>query len=176
MAGRRRTPRKSIKQRQPGAGKHPLMRWELSVGTVALGSAAAGDDFLRTLFDTSVRSGNKNCKVGKLTLQWFRDINAATSMFNVAIVRHKEGDAAPTIDDAQTIRDLRSDRKLIRGPFRIMGLGSNGQRQGAMKTVVLEDLLLDPNDDLALIINSVGATTGTNSFYCTERTWWKVTE
>lgn len=129
------------------------------------------------MFDNSSLAGGKYCKVGKMTIQWFRNLTTAGGViYNVAIVKHKQGDAVPLIDDEEVIRDLRSDGKLIRGPFRIMPTGRNGALIGAMDTVVLNDLLLDPNDDLLFVLNVTAATSGTNDFYLQERTWWKVVE
>lgn len=144
---------------------------------MSFGSSAAGTDILRTLFDNSTLAGGKYCKVGKMTIQWMRNLNTTGSQrFEVVVAKHKEGDTAPTIDQETTIRDLRSDGKLVRGPYTIPAVGRNGQSVGMQDTIVLEDLLFDPNDDLVIVLNNFVTGSGTNDFLFREKTWWKVVE
>ena len=58
-----------IKQRQPGMGKHPLMRWDQQAVSLTLGSQTAGDDNYVTLFDNSGLAGNKYLRIAKMTVQ-----------------------------------------------------------------------------------------------------------
>lgn len=167
-----------IKQRQPGRASHPLMRYEQQVGSISIGTATAGDDFSYTLFDTSVRTSNKNSKVGKMTIQWFQTLNTQTRYY-VAVYKRKEGATDETLDDTVSIRDMRSEGRLIRGPWMIGSVVAGSPAVGSLmtrKTIVLEDLLLDPNDDLAFGMTVVGGTSGTNTINLFVKTWWKVTE
>lgn len=167
-----------IKQRQPGRAAHPLMRWEMDVSTLTIGTAGAGDDFGVTIFDNSSRAGNKNAKIGKMTIQWFQSLNTATRYY-VAIYKNKEGATLEQLDDVSAVRDMRSEGRLIRGPWMISSFVPGASVQSSLmprKTIVLEDLLLDPNDDVTFGLTVVGATSGTNSLYFLRRYFWKVTE
>ena len=83
------------------------------------------------------------------------------------------------LDDETTVRDMQSDRKVIRGPFmvtsRIPGI-ETANIQFQRKTIVIEDILLDPNDDIRFLVTMPNATTGTNDLVFFVRTRWKVTE
>ena len=63
-----------IKQRQPGMGKHPLMRWDRGGATLSI-VGSAGAKFLYTLFDNSSLGGGKYLKIGKMTIRWFANLN-----------------------------------------------------------------------------------------------------
>lgn len=177
MGGRRRG-RKGIKQRQPGTASHPLMRYEQTKWTTTIGSASAGDDFALTLFDNSVRAGNKNSKIGKMTIQWFANLNQSAALYYHAIYKAKEGATPETLDAVASIRDMRSEGRLVRGPWMTNARAqySSANTMFPMKTIVLEDLLLDPNDDLMFGHTVTLATTGTNEFQGLTRDFWKVTE
>lgn len=170
--------KKGIKQRQPGTASHPLMRYEQVKGTITIGTSNASDDDGFTLFDTSVRTSNKNSKVGKMTIQWWTNLNE-DNLFFVGVYKHKEGNAPEALDDVVAIRDMRSEGRLIRGPWMLSarGLGNDSANvRQTRKTIVLEDLLLDPNDDLMMSVTQQSATTGTNFVEMFVRTWWRVTE
>ena len=171
--------RVGIKQRQPGMGSHPLMRYDQSVATLNIGSSTVGDDFKVTLFDNSGLAGGKYLKIGKMTIQWWMDMNQAILLY-VAIMKDKEGATTPSLDDESEIRDARSEGRLIRGPWqistRVPGIETANVLY-ARKTIVLKDLLLDPNDDLIMVwITRKANTTGTNDIPYFTRTFWKVVE
>ena len=170
-----------IKQRQPGMGSHPLMRYDQAVLTLTGGSLAVGSDKQATLFDNSGTAGNKYLKIGKMTLQWFLNFNEQNLLY-FAVWKAGEGATALSLDDETEIRNMRSEGRLIRGPWQTTtrgpGIGSaNVITQ--MKTIVLEDLLLDPDDDLMFgytVRGPLGSASGTNDIYLFSRTFWKVTE
>ena len=170
-----------IKQRQPGMGSHPLMRYDQSVQTLTGGSLAVGADKFATLFDNSGTAGNKYLKIGKMTLQWFMNFNEQNLLY-MAVFKDDESSAAPALDDESTVRNMRSEGRLIRGPWQITtrgpGIGS-ANVISQMKTIVIEDILLDPDDDLRFSYTSrgpLGSSSGTNDIYLFTRTFWKVTE
>ena len=107
-----------IKQRQPGMGSHPLMRYDQADATMVVGSVAVSADKYATLFDNSALAGGKYVKVGKLTMQWFMDFNEANVLY-VTVYKDKESSAAQALDDEATIRDMRSEGRLIRGPWQV---------------------------------------------------------
>lgn len=167
-----------IKQRQPGMGSHPLMRYEQAIPSIVVGTGSAGDDSQATLFDNSGTAGSKYLRIGKMTVQQFWDFNT-DGRFYVCVFKAKEGATAPSLSDEQTIRDLRSEGRLIRGPWMVTSLSPNHGLAGvkyAKKTIVLEDLLLDPNDDLMMSLTQVASTSGTNTISMLVRTFWRVTE
>ena len=180
MGGRRRGGRKGIKQRQPGTASHPLMRYEQTKWTLNMGTSSVGDDFGTTLFDTSSRTGNKNSKIGKMTIQWFANLNQAGTLYYHGIYKAKEGATLESLDAVASIRDMRSEGRLVRGPWmtQARGVGHGlANIMTPMKTIVLEDLLLDPNDDLIFGHTTAGvATSGTNDYQGLTRDFWKVTE
>lgn len=158
---------------------HPLMRYEQAVQTLTIGTAAVGTDHGLLLFDTSSRSGNKNSKIGKMTIQWWMDMNQANLLY-MAVYKKKEGDNPETLDDTTTIRDLRSEKRLIRGPWQIATRGPGIESANTLhqrKTIVIQDILLDPNDDLMISWTTrLAATTGSNYIYTFVHDYWKVTE
>ena len=170
--------RVGIKQRQPGRASHPLMRYEQTKWTLSIGTASAGDDFGSTMFDTSTRTGNKNAKIGKMTIQWFANLNQSAALYYHAVYKAKEGATLESLDDTESIRDMRSEGRLVRGPWMTSARGQHGlaNTMYAMKTIVLEDLLLDPNDDLIFGHTVTLGTSGTNEFQGLTRDFWKVTE
>ena len=110
--------RVAITKRQPGMGSHPLMRYDQAVATLTIGSSSPGDDFLYTLFDNSGLAGGKYLKIGKMTMQWWVNFNQDNLIY-LAVMKVKEGDAAPSLDDETEIRDARSEGRLVRGPWQI---------------------------------------------------------
>ncbi len=167
-----------IKQRQPGMGAHPLMRYDQFNVTLAIATGIGGNA-RALLFDNSGLAGGKYLKIGKMTVQWFMNINQQTLIW-FAIVKEKEGASLMSLDDEATIRDARSEGRLIRGPWIVSSRGKGVEAANtmyALKTVVLEDLLLDPNDDLALVsVNHLTTLSGTNNVEAFVRVFWKVVE
>ena len=178
MGGRRRS-RVAITKRQPGMGSHPLMRYDQQVGSISVGSSSPGDDFFYTLFDNSSMAGGKYLKIGKLTLQWWVDFNQANLVY-LAVMKTKEGATTPSLDDEVQIVDARSEGRLVRGPWQISTqhpYASGTNVLHARKTIVLKDLLLDPNDDLLFVLTTrKTSSTGTNTVWTFARTFWKVVE
>ena len=168
-----------IKQRQPGMGKHALMRYDQGVLLKTLGALAASGDVSALLVDNSALAGGKYMKVGKLTMQWFTQFNNTDRVFYVAVYKQKEGATAEALDIEEDIRDARSEGRLVRGPWQLstMPPGCVSGQMVQRKTIVLEDLLLDPNDDLLFgVTNGTEAFTGTNDLLMFVHKFWKVTE
>lgn len=171
--------RKGIKQRQPGTAAHPLMRWDQTSPSEVFGAGSAGDDFSTVIFDNSVLAGGKYVKIGKLTLQWFIAFDDLNTRLYMAVYKQKEGSTAESLDDEVAIRDMRSEGRLIRGPWWMSSYTPGSFAAGQMmprKTIVLEDLLLDPNDDLLVGWTLVDTMTGTNNAFMYMRAFWRVTE
>lgn len=168
-----------IKRRQPGMASRPLMRYEQQILTMSLGSSTVGDDFSIVLFDISSRSSNKYCKLGKMTIQWWTNFNEQ-NLFYFALYKAKEGATAPSLDDVSTIRDLRSEGRLIRPPTQISTRGPGIETANVMwqrKTIVIEDILLDPNDDVSFgVTTRLANTSGTNEIRFYWKYFWKVVE
>ena len=171
--------RVGIKQRQPGTGAHPLMRYDQATGVIAVGSASVGVGFSLVLFDNSGMAGNKYLKIGKMTIQWFSNFNQQ-NLFYMILYKAKEGSGAILPSDETTVRDLRSEGRLIRGPWTLSTVGPGVESSNTMwqrKTIVLQDLLLDPNDDLKLGTElRTQSSTGTNEIRVFTKTYWKVVE
>ena len=133
------------------------------------------------IFDNSTLASGKYLKIGKLTLQWFMNFNEA-NILHMAVWKDKESNGAPTIDNETTIRDMRSEGRLIRGPWQISSRGPGIESANTIhqrKTIVLEDLLLDPNDDLRFgysVRGPLGTSSGTNDLYISTKTFWRVSE
>ena len=177
MAGRKRR-RKPVKQRQPGMAQRPLMRYDQLKSSFSM-PATSGADAAYTLFDNSGVAGNKYVRIAKHQLQWFMNSNEQ-ALFYVAVMKQKEGEAAPTLDDEATVRDAKSEGRLIRGPRMISNRQPGIETANvlhARKTIVLKYILLDPNDDLIFALTNATATlTGTNTIQTFYKVWWKVTE
>lgn len=171
--------RKGIKQRQPGTAARPMMRYDQFLNTTTLGAAAGGTDFNYALFDNSSLAGGKYLKVGKLTTQWWADMNSGSARLYIAVHKAKEGATPESLDDEVAIRDMRSEGRLIRGPWMVGVEDSPHGLANVMypkKTIVLEDLLLDPNDDILFAITVAETLSGTNTLRFFSRTFWRVTE
>lgn len=160
-------------------GSHPLMRYDQSVATLTIGSSSVGDDFKYTLFDNSSMAGGKYLKIGKMTVQWWVNFNQDNLVY-LAVMKDKEGATTPSLDDETQIRDARSEGRLVRGPWQIATVAPGVSTANVLhprKTIVLKDLLLDPNDDLIFVLTTRKAnTTGTNEIPIFTRTFWKVVE
>lgn len=168
-----------ITKRQPGMASRPLMRYEQNVQTITLGSSSAGDDFGTTLFDNSSRAGNKNCKVGKMTIQWWLDMNQANLLY-IFVYKGKEGATLESGDSVDGVRDMKSEGRMIRAPWQICTRAPGAEAANILhqrKTIVITDILLDPNDDIKFgITTRKVSTTGTNDCLLFWKTFWKVTE
>ena len=129
-----------IKQRQPGMGKHPLMRYDQKVLLKTIGAGSAGADFSALLFDNSALAGSKYVKVGKITMQWFTEF-ATDNLFYICVYKQKEGGTPESLDDEPSVRDMSSEGRKVRGPWQMTGLvpGGSAGILAARKTIVLED-------------------------------------
>ena len=71
----------------------PFARFDMQKGTVSLGAAAAGDDFLYTLFDVSATGAGAYVVIRKMTIQWFTNFNSSLLLY-VAVIKDTESAAA----------------------------------------------------------------------------------
>lgn len=152
---RRRRPAQMQKQRVP-------TRYEQFVNQVDLNALGSGNDILLDIMNNSSQIGNVVAKFNKITVQTCYDQNMADNrQILVAVIRQGETESAPSLDNRATIRDLRNEGKLLRGPWMVNTYDQNANIAGPfmnfMKTIVLKNLVVDENDDIVLAITNLGA-------------------
>lgn len=154
--GRRRSrrPAQMQKQRVP-------TKYEQFNNIVDFNALASGGDIMLDVLNNSSQLGNVVAKINKLTMQIaiHKDMADFRHVLT-AIVRQAEGDAAPSLDNRATIRDLRNEGKLMRGPWMFSTFNGDtisGPFEGFLKTIVLKNLVVDENDDIVMCFTNLDA-------------------
>ncbi len=154
----RRTKRPAAVQRQRVPTKY-----EQFLNLVDLNGLASGADIGLDILNNSSQLGSNVVKVMKATIQtWFRFNMDDLREILVAVVRHDEADESFALDDRATVRDLRNEGKLLRGPWCLQTVSQATSSVPVvspwgrfMKTIVLKNLVLDEDDDVSLMITNV---------------------
>ncbi len=150
---RARRPAATVKQRSPAT-----YRQLESAFRTQFDSLADAGIVQMVLIDNSAIAGNKMIRVRKLKLEWtLMPQTAADIVLRVGVVRHTEG-SPPADLDQNTVRDLRNENKLLRGPWMLPPCGDTHRTPFMYKPIRLSGLTLDANDDLSLVFeNMTGA-------------------
>ncbi len=152
---RSRRPAQMQKQRVP-------TRYEQFANQVDFNALASGGDIMMDIVNNSSQIGNVVARFNKITVQTgVNETMADQRHILVAVVRQSEGDSAPSLDNRATIRDLRNEGKLLRGPWMFSTYDANGSKDGPftnfLKTIVLKNLTVDENDDIVMCFTNLDA-------------------
>lgn len=128
---------------------------------------ASGADIATTLVDNSADFSNSILKWSKLVIRpiWDSDdmrsgrIDMRTIM--VMLMKRDEDDSTvPNIDSQETVRELRNDGRIVRGPWwvslpEISVEGYVPMMAGHWKAIVLKNLMMDREEDLVITFTNV---------------------
>ena len=111
------------------------------------------------IIDNSADFSNVLLRVRKVKLEWSLMQGASDfTVLKLAVTRHPEGTPAADLNQT-TIRDLRNENKLLRGPWMLALPPATARVPVAnMKSITLKNLTLDSNDDLSLHFQNMGGT------------------
>ncbi len=175
MSARGRPRRRTGIRRKSNAPKSAVGRMlqdyhQPALQSLEFASLAAGADRKETIIDNSVEFQNSILKWSKLTIRPFWRANDIASLDQIELVicvlKEDEDDAGATysLDDQEVIRELRNDKKLLRGPWwyslpQVVGTGAAfvPAFAGHFKPVVLQDFVMDREDDLAFAFTNVSS-------------------
>ncbi len=149
---RRRPPAAPVKQRFPAT-------YHIQIQDDLTGFDSLADDSIvnTVILDNSVDFGGNVVKIRKAVFRWGLTLQqAGNTVLLAAVVRHTQG-SPPTAYTETTIRDLRNENHLLRGPW-LLVLGSQQPTSVLenMKPIILKNLILDQNDDVTLALQNVG--------------------
>lgn len=130
-------------------------------------SLASGGDIAVTLVDNSADFTNSILKWAKLTLRWTWEptdmsVFEPRDLLVGIIKRDQDSSAVPSLDSEEAIRELRNDKKLVRGPWiittpRINTSGFVPPMMSLMKPIVLKNFVMDREEDLLITFTNVNA-------------------
>ncbi len=112
--------------------------------------------------------GNSILKWSKLTVRpWFDHDDLSTGRvtvdtFLMMVYKQDQDDASvPSLDNMETIREMKRDKKVVRGPWYItapqkMTDGFIPFMAGHLKPMVFRNFVLDREDDLRVAFTNVG--------------------
>lgn len=112
------------------------------------------------IIDNSADFSNAVLKWSKLTMRWFWDPEDAgvfqPRILLMAVIKQDEDDTGsfPALDSAEVIRELRNDKKMVRGPWLIGTPDSTDLSSHKFdyfyKPMVLTDFTMDREEDLVI--------------------------
>ncbi len=131
-------------------------------------SLAVGSDIKITLVDNSADFGNAILKWSKLTIRPFWDAPDNTDVglgtLVVGVIKEDQDDAgsAYSLDVEETVREMRNDGKIMRGPWWYSGpsmvtSGFLPAYWNHMKPIVLKNFVMDREEDLSMNFTNVGS-------------------
>ncbi len=139
--------------------------------TTEFNALASGADIATTLVDNSSDFGGAVLKWSKLTIRPIWEVEHLLSAvldgrtILMAIRKMDQDDTgAIALDNAQVIRELSNDKKLLRGPWPVTTPFVNFTTSGStfipamgghMKAIVLKDFVLDREEDLVISFTNV---------------------
>lgn len=142
---RRRRPAATVKQALP----YEYVQTHISRLT-SFDSLADDAMFREAIIDNSADFSNVLLRVRKVKLEWsLIQQTGADTILKLAVTRHPEGSPATDLNET-SIRDLRNENKLLRGPWMLALRNSPVSPVANMKSITLKNLTLDQNDDLSL--------------------------
>ncbi len=151
-------PPRRRKTKRPAAAvkqRFPANYFVKAIGEVTLASKADGSDTNITILDNSVDLSGATVHWNKLVIRFHFELEDS-DVFIVGLTRQPQGSSPGALDDADNIRDLRSQNSWLRGPWIVGGVLPTGGVMG--KAIVLKGLTLDDNDDVNLGLTAIGAT------------------
>ena len=135
--------------------------------TFDFNAMASGGDGAVVLVDNSADFQGSILKWGKLTIRpiWDTDDMRAGRIdlrtFMVMVLKRDQDDSTvPAIDSQEVVRELRNDRRIIRGPWwvsspEIQTSGYVPSMAGHWKAIVLQNFVLDREEDLIMTFTNV---------------------
>ena len=153
-----------------------LQDWhqDYSSDNVDFASLGASGDVDVTMIDNSVDFSNSILKWSKLTLRRVWEPEDLTvlefRLLATALLKEDQDDSGNTYDlsDEETIRELRRDKKLVRGSWlttapRIVTDGFSPAMAVMMKPIVLRNFVMDREEDLVFAYTNLGTAYGATS-------------
>lgn len=136
--------------------------------TTDFASLASGGDVSTVLVDNSADFSNSVLKWAKLTIRPIYDAEDMSTSGGfqhrtLAVLLHKQDQddsTVQTVDDEETIRELRNDKKILRGPWWVstpayVTGGFIPPMASHMKAIVLKSFVLDREEDLRITFTNV---------------------
>ena len=175
MAGRRRPQyrgggTRGAKRPAPGTVGAMLQDYhqDYSSDNVDFNALAAGGDVDLTMIDNSADYTNSILKWRKLTIRRIWEPEDRTSfqprVLACCLLKEDEDDSGNTyqIDSEEVIRELRRDKKLVRGPWLVTPgeLKTSGLIPPMvfhMKPIVLKNFVMDREEDLVFAYTNLGS-------------------
>ena len=138
--------------------------------------ASSGDTGIEVVTNAADFS-NSILKWSKLTLRWIWEPSDITAFSQrellVAVMKRDQDDTSfPQLDSEEVIRELRNDKKLMRGPWiihppNVSGSANEGLYLGMqmmLKPIVLKNFVMDREEDLVVAFTNInGAAFGGTS-------------
>ncbi len=135
--------------------------------TVDFNALATGGDIATTVVDNSADFSNSVLKWSKLTIRpiWdAQDIETTTLQLRTLMMMVKKQDQDDStvydIDNAETVRELRNSKKILRGPWWVTppsraDAGFVPAIAAHMKAIVLKNFIMDREEDLVVTFTNV---------------------
>ncbi len=143
--------------------------------TTDFASLASGAEVSTTLVDNSADFTNGILKWSKLTIRpiWdAEDIGSGNHDLRTLLMllhkRDQDDSSEPTIDSEETIREMRLEKRIVRGPWaistpRFVTSGFAPAFAGHMKPIVLKNFVMDREQDLVLTFTNISGAFGATS-------------
>ena len=169
MAGRRRVTRGGTRGKPKTAVGLVLQDYfQPALHTIDFNGLASGGDLATTLVDNSADFANSILKWSKLTIRpiWdsatMKTLANAKTILMMILKRDQDSSTVPAIDNQEVVRELRNDKKIVRGPWWLTspGFTTSGYIPafaGHMKAIVLQDFMMDREEDLLATFTNVSA-------------------
>ena len=157
----RRKPRSKVGQM--------LQDWhqDYSSDNIDFASLGSGSDVDVTLIDNSADFSNSILKWSKLTIRMVWEPENVSAMqgrvLAMGLLKEDQDDTSNTyaLDNEETVRELRRDNKLVRGPWLVTppSLATSGfipAMTYLMKPIVLSSFVMDREEDLVIGYTNLG--------------------
>ena len=139
---------------------------------------ASGGDLRTVLVDNSADFSNSVLKWAKLTIRpiWDADdleqaLGGPRTMAMMLLKQDEDDSTVHSIDNAESVRELRNKKRILRGPWWVTSpgvLSTTGAfippMAGHMKAIVLENFVLDREEDLIVTFTNVSSVFPSESF------------
>ncbi len=129
---------------------------------IDLNALGSGSNKLGAVLDNSSQLGGVTAIIRKITVQLMFDPEDTFDkrLLLLGIVRLKEGSNAIALDDRPTVRDLKTQKQIFRGPWQVhtpTTANSITPYDMSLKTLVLKNVAIDDNDDIQLAVTNMGS-------------------
>ena len=180
MAGRGRPLKRGGRRGRSNAptsaiGKMLQDYFQPALHTTDFASLASGAEVSTTLVDNSSDFENGILKWSKLVIRPIydaEDIEAGNHQLRTLLVmlhkRDEDDSSQPQLDSEETIRELRLEKRIVRGPWaistpRFVTSGFAPAMAGHMKPFVLRNFVMDREQDLVITFTNISGAFGATS-------------